>query len=284
MNLRRKMQKRQDEGITLIALVVTIIVLLILASVSIATLTGENGILTQANRAKEEIRGASVEEQVELWKINQELDNSVEEDTTLSELLSDLQKQGLLTEKEIVTIQEKGKITIGSKTIVFEEIKWVETAEGICNGRVTVHIGDYINYDHTNGATITSLTSYLNENGYGDQVFNLQSYTGKWRVLGVENGELLLISSDVIAPDSGGYIDTENEEHFCLSGQAGYENVVTELNKICKFYGQGKHATGARNLTVEDINKITGYNPNNVGVRDPGQLGSGTHFRRRYFI
>ena len=43
----------RQKGITLIALVITIIVLLILAGVSIATLTGENGILKQANSAKE---------------------------------------------------------------------------------------------------------------------------------------------------------------------------------------------------------------------------------------
>ena len=43
---------RQNKGITLIALVVTINVLLILAGVSIAILTGDNGILTQAQNAK----------------------------------------------------------------------------------------------------------------------------------------------------------------------------------------------------------------------------------------
>ena len=47
-----KMKCTKDRGITLIALVITIIVLLILAGVSIAMLTGQNGILTQANNAK----------------------------------------------------------------------------------------------------------------------------------------------------------------------------------------------------------------------------------------
>ena len=47
-----KKLKNASKGITLIALVITIIVLLILAGVTIATLTGENGILTQANNAK----------------------------------------------------------------------------------------------------------------------------------------------------------------------------------------------------------------------------------------
>ena len=44
---------KENKGITLIALIVTIIVLLILAGVSIAMLTGNNGILTQAKLAKE---------------------------------------------------------------------------------------------------------------------------------------------------------------------------------------------------------------------------------------
>ena len=46
-----KEKLKQNGGITLIALAITIIVLLILAGVSIAMLTGENGILTQAQRA-----------------------------------------------------------------------------------------------------------------------------------------------------------------------------------------------------------------------------------------
>ena len=54
---------RKTNGITLIALVITIIVLLILAGVSIAMLTGENGILTQAQRAKNETEKAQADEE-----------------------------------------------------------------------------------------------------------------------------------------------------------------------------------------------------------------------------
>ena len=43
---------KNQKAITLIALVITIIVLLILAAVSIATLTGENGILTNATKSQ----------------------------------------------------------------------------------------------------------------------------------------------------------------------------------------------------------------------------------------
>ena len=58
-----KKQRKNTKGITLIALVVTIIVLLILAGVSIAMLTGQNGILTQAQRAKNETENAQGKEQ-----------------------------------------------------------------------------------------------------------------------------------------------------------------------------------------------------------------------------
>ena len=49
-----KKVRKTNRGITLIALVITIIVLLILAGVTIATLTGDNGILKQADKAKTE--------------------------------------------------------------------------------------------------------------------------------------------------------------------------------------------------------------------------------------
>ena len=56
----------RNRGITLIALVIMIIVLLILAGVSIATLTGENGILTKANNAKTDMNRAKAEEEIKL--------------------------------------------------------------------------------------------------------------------------------------------------------------------------------------------------------------------------
>ena len=55
-----KNRKMQEKGITLIALVVTIIVLLILAGISISMLTGQNGILNRASEAKEKTGTANV--------------------------------------------------------------------------------------------------------------------------------------------------------------------------------------------------------------------------------
>ena len=57
---------KSKTGITLIALVVTVIVLLILAGVTIATLTGNNGIIIQAKQAKENNNSETVKEKVEV--------------------------------------------------------------------------------------------------------------------------------------------------------------------------------------------------------------------------
>lgn len=57
---------RKEKGITLIALVITIIVLLILAGISISTLTGQNGLLTKASSAKLKSEKADMEEKIKL--------------------------------------------------------------------------------------------------------------------------------------------------------------------------------------------------------------------------
>ena len=62
-------------GITLIALVLTIIVLLILAGVSIATLTGPNGLLTRASDAKIETALGAVREALKLDQGEKVIDN-----------------------------------------------------------------------------------------------------------------------------------------------------------------------------------------------------------------
>ena len=59
-------RNRQEKGITLIALVITIIVLLILAGVAIATLTGDNGILTKAAQAKNATEKANAKERIQI--------------------------------------------------------------------------------------------------------------------------------------------------------------------------------------------------------------------------
>lgn len=64
--MKTLIKEKQNKGITLIALVITIIVLLILAGVTIATLTGDNGLLTKTSDAKNKNTEAEIEEQIRL--------------------------------------------------------------------------------------------------------------------------------------------------------------------------------------------------------------------------
>ena len=109
---------RKDNGITLIALVVTIVVLLILAAVSISMLTGENGIITQAQRARTENRAGTVEERVKLWKnevITANYDYTDDDVDTEGEMLQKLLDEDLVEEEEID--RDAKIITIGERDI-----------------------------------------------------------------------------------------------------------------------------------------------------------------------
>lgn len=66
---------KENKGITMIALVITIIVLIILAGVSINIVVGDNGIITLAQKAKENTELAQIEEEKELNSIYEQLEN-----------------------------------------------------------------------------------------------------------------------------------------------------------------------------------------------------------------
>ena len=109
-------QKKNENAITLIALVVTIVVLLILAGVSISMLTGENGIITQAQEAKLETRGGTVEERINVWKTEVISSNFVNTEYDSEEImLNKLVTEELVKEKEIDRTEKT--ITIGKRII-----------------------------------------------------------------------------------------------------------------------------------------------------------------------
>ena len=115
---------KNKKGITLIALVVTIVVLLILAGVTISLLLDENGIIAKSKDARTETKVSQIEDEVGMWKqhnfINKESNQAQESaDTMLASLIS----RKLLTEDEIDREQEL--ITIKKKDgTVIKEISY----------------------------------------------------------------------------------------------------------------------------------------------------------------
>ncbi len=70
-------EKTKQKGVTLIALVITIIVLIILAGVAINALVGENGIIAQAQRAKEDTDRSQKDELGGLASLEQQIDEAI---------------------------------------------------------------------------------------------------------------------------------------------------------------------------------------------------------------
>ena len=77
--MKRTKQQNQkfNQGITLVALVVTIVVLLILSSVSLNLVLGDNGIIVKAKEAAEKTAAAQEKEMIERNLLEQELENSL---------------------------------------------------------------------------------------------------------------------------------------------------------------------------------------------------------------
>ena len=137
------LKKDASKGITLIALIITIVVLLILAGVSIAMLTGENGILKQASRAKEETIIGSEKEKIALGYNavkSEKLSKGDLQAVQATELENELEKNGdnevkvtgegtltvTMPSGNVYTIDANGKITSAGKDNSSTELEGVE--------------------------------------------------------------------------------------------------------------------------------------------------------------
>lgn len=274
-----KMKKTEEKGITLIALVITIIVLLILAGVTINMVVGQNGIITRANQAKEEERGATVEEIANLWKLEKETVRITGNGSIQSrdELLdNDLGPNGtrkLLTADEVQEVKDTGKVTIGSKVIDFgveQQKEIISTTESYVgyyadiDGNGTVDGIIYADLAHDKSGIWNndswSNYAYTAQTNLKSYYISQINYSKKWS----NSTSAETITADVIAPISG---TTGNDRFYVMSlddfkqgtNELFYwyynaygkldRNVATDYND----FGQGKTNT---------INMINDWNNN----------------------
>ena len=132
----RERYKNNEKGITLIALVITIIVLLILAGVSIATLTGENGLLTRAREAAEKTEEARRKEEAELAQIESYIKGAID---------------GSWDESKKVN---SPKLTSGMTPIMFSEPTDSEKGQTIGIGEEGFDSSNWYNYDEKKWANV----------------------------------------------------------------------------------------------------------------------------------
>ena len=260
---------RREKGITLIALVITIIVLLILAGVVIATLTGDNGILGKAKTAKTTNDEEKAKEQIKIAVMGSYgKDGELNYDDLTKNLgqigIKDLPNEAsypleVTLDGVSATIEANGEVNFTTSGGYTQTGDTITSPDG-----KTMKVGDYVNYDPTlevNASDLTYSSPSSKTGADSNQDFNAATYKSAgygWRVLGVKNGKIRLISEEFIG--AGTYTDS-NRTKYTLKGQKGYINGIEELNKISAIFGHGKGAEKATSITVEDINGITGYNP-----------------------
>ena len=136
----KKQKLKESKGITLIALVITIIVLLILAGVTIATLTGDNGILGKANDAKTQTEQAKEDENL---KIAIAGSYGTDGKLNLKDLKDNLENQGINYDKnntgfplEVTVNGEKKKIDANGNII--ESIQSLKTKGTVFKNTTTL--------------------------------------------------------------------------------------------------------------------------------------------------
>lgn len=114
MDLKWK-NKIKNNGITLISLIITIIVLLIISGVAINTLYGANGIITTTQDAAVLGNIKNLEEGINLYKVNSNLEGKVEEDSypiALSEDGSRITLNQMKSSIELAKLPDEVKYTL----------------------------------------------------------------------------------------------------------------------------------------------------------------------------
>lgn len=234
-----------NKGITLIALIITIIVLLILSAVTITSIKKGN-ILKHAQDAKENYSIAEEKERVTLAV-----------------------HQGILEGKGTIN---KAGVTSGMNSQFpnngWEEVNWDESEEYV---RVLIKASK-------RQYKITLDTGKIENEKYpglkiGDKVnYTASGYTGDWRVLDIDGNQVKLVAAsntekfEIPMSDTSLLVWDDTSER--------YKVLEKHLDEICEKYMNETYATSARSIKIEDIDKITRYDKTQYGKGELNQYGN----------
>ena len=252
------------KGITLIALVITILVILILAGVTIATLTGDDGLLQKTQTASEKNTESSALEKIQVEVAGSYgIDGKIDVENQLN---SNLRRINGLTynnkeikiegnEKNIIeklpaTVKLDGYSYTISENGSVDKVVWINNGDATYTHAETgdtIRVGDIVYYNKVlQDVTLdenSKLLRYWNEySGFDDYTVDKikQEKNAVWRVFDVKDGNIRLISANHIGPQ------------VRLKGYNGYNNAVYLLDETCnQFYSSEKGH--ARHKKLEDI-------------------------------
>ncbi len=254
---------KNSKGITLLALVITIIVLLILAGISIGAITGNNSIINQAKKSKDETEIAEEKELLEkcvaFAKAKQKYGSLTKTDleAELEIYAQDRANVDPESDDPIIVL-----FTDSGRNYLIDLDGEISLDETIIADRTGISIGDYITYTSPT-ASVTFTEAGTGYSTYATKPATVQAKT-LFRVMDIDKYGNLTLMGAMKSEDSNIY----------LSGALGYNNAVYILNKKCSdLYENPSKGITARSIKIEDItdrlnqtgkDKITAYINNNM--------------------
>ena len=183
---------KRKQGITLIALVVTIVILLILSGITINMLLGEDGIIRTAQEAKNTWEGAITNEQQEIQNLVNEFNHVMSEESIQNYEISDIDdviyngkeykpypslvdEEGNLLPEEDYTVEYKNNINVGTAQVIIKikSTGQVFVKEFTINPKVvTITVGSVVRtFDTVVGTSISlnvDVEGLINPNDLGE--------------------------------------------------------------------------------------------------------------------
>lgn len=243
--------RKQIAGITLIALVITIIVLLILAGISIATLTGDNGIITNTSKAKFLTEISNIKEQIQLKDITK--DNQ----TRFGTINGILKINSNYNEKLVI---ENGKLVYDPNKVTNQEREWLEEIGIVARNNYYLIMMEETKVEfagQTNIGTMEEFRDLVNANNFNyDIAYIIEDIALNTN----EENQWIPIGSSTVLFEA--VLDGNN---YTISG------IYLEVTKNYQGLFGGNQGT-IKNLKIEDlyvkgdgnIGAVVGYNKNGI--------------------
>ena len=267
------MKRTKEQGITLIALVITIIVLLILAGVALATLTGNSSIIDNANYAVTEYNKSANSDQNVLNQVENlfakymggsSTGDDDDDDNVIGNLASTVQVGDYITYDPTLGVTNSSLLSYTSPVGELKVKKTQNGSEYVVNeaGTETYEYDGAYNLLNVDGEfeipqnSNYYLESNVSGNGYGEQSFIATASNNLWRVLyaNTTTGVIKIVPEVPILR-----VDEYDDYGLDLKGLRGYINTTTELDNISAIFGYGKGANGAQSITIDDVDDLLGY-------------------------
>ena len=286
---------KKEKGITLIALVVTIVVLLILAAVSISMLTGENGVVTQAQNSKEETEQSKCEELVTVAINSLLTDNlgdrskitpqDIAEEVNRMENRTDVVAEGNTFPTNILFTEENRKVGVNIEIGVTDPIE--EEIYSEPGAEENIAPADLFDYEIINNGSTGSLKlSALPERTVRILGIKSEYCSGVYGGYTSENGEIFKDTNyEIILEDGTKILDTlvipyQVDGKYVEGGIEGELYKVVEVSLLAYGATNPTSYTNSPGYSFPDIEtviypntieKLFGYTPyHNTGVGEPG--------------